>query len=106
VEAAPFAYVTNTQSATISVISTVSNPFGVAITPDGKFVYVTNSTSNNVSVISTASNTVVATIPVGDGPEAWPSPLDYSGTTSGNAHESAWNFQRGASATPGRTHNS
>src|SRR5262245_32739233 len=33
------------------------------------FAYVSNTRSNNVSVIDIASNTVVATIPVGFGPE-------------------------------------
>ena len=51
--AAPFAYVVNEVSATVSVIDTASNtvvatipvgenPQGVAITPNGKFVYVTS----------------------------------------------------------------
>jgi YVTN family beta-propeller protein len=77
--AAPFAYVTNFNSDTVSVISMAtntvvatipvgSNPLGVAITPDGEFVYVTNSGAGTVSVISTASNTVVATMPVGSNP--------------------------------------
>jgi len=39
----------------------------VAITPDGTFAYVTGGVQT-VSVIETASNTVVATVPVGDGP--------------------------------------
>src|SRR5271170_6734249 len=34
----------------------------------GFLFYVTNLDSNNVSVINTATNTVIATIPVGDGP--------------------------------------
>ena len=78
--AAPFAYVTNFNSGTVSVISTANNtvigdrlalpshPFGVAITPDGKFVYVTDYESGTISVISTASKTVVATTPAGMGP--------------------------------------
>ena len=36
---------------------------------DFNLVYVTNFSSSNVSVINTASNTVVATVPVGAGPE-------------------------------------
>ena len=85
--AAPFAYVTNASSNTVSVIDTatntvvatvpvgngeVANPFlfpsGVAVTPDGKHTYVTNASSNTVSVIDTATNTVVATVPVGINP--------------------------------------
>ncbi len=54
-EAAPFAYVTNVNSNTVSVIDTATNtvvatvpvrsndnPEGVAITPDGAFAYVAN----------------------------------------------------------------
>jgi YVTN family beta-propeller protein len=43
----------------------------VAVTPDGNTVYVANLGDNTVSVIATASNTVVATIPVGNGPLAF-----------------------------------
>ncbi len=71
-----FAYVTNGNSGTVSVIETASNtvvatvrvgirPAGVAITPDGAFAYVTNIDSGTVSVIETASNTVVTTVGVG-----------------------------------------
>ena len=78
-QAAPFAYITNQGSNTVSVIDTASNtvtatvpvgsvPFGVAVTPDGAFVYVANANSNTVSVIATASNTVTATVPVGVAP--------------------------------------
>ena len=38
------------------------------------FAYVTSG-GNNVSVIDTATNMVVATVPTGDDPEGWPSPL-------------------------------
>jgi YVTN family beta-propeller protein len=68
-EAAPFAYVTNTNSHDVSVIDTAANPpsvvaavfvgepvDGVAVTPDGKHAYVIG---EDVSVIDTASNTVV-----------------------------------------------
>ncbi len=80
-EAAPFLYVANVNSSSVSVIDTATNtvvatipvglfPFGVAVTPDGKHVYVTNNNggSGNVSVIATATNTKVAAIPVGHGP--------------------------------------
>ena len=74
--AAPFAYIANSNSDTVSVIDTASNtvtatvavgtqPFGVAVNPAGTRVYVTNLSSNTVSVIDTASNTVVATVAVG-----------------------------------------
>ncbi len=97
VVAAPFAYVTNNSSNTVSVIDTATNivvatipvdsPAGVAITPDGKHAYVANYKSNTVSVIDTATNTVVAMIPVGgfgvaitpDGQHAFVT--DYTSTT-------------------------
>ncbi len=77
--AAPFAYVTDIGSNTVSVIDTATNtvvatvpvesaPVGVGITPDGTHTYVANSGSNTVSVIDTATNTVVATVPVGGSP--------------------------------------
>ena len=71
-------------TATNTVVATVTvgtNPFGVAITPDGKHAYVANDGSNNVSVIDTASNTRGgATIPVGMPPMGSPSPR--TGNTS------------------------
>ena len=88
----PLAYVTNFFENTVSVIDTASNtvvttipvggePFGVAFTRDencphehddpchSPLAYVTNDRLDTVSVIDTARNTVVATIPVGIGPE-------------------------------------
>ena len=74
------AYVTNTGTNNVSVISTGPNnviatipvgngPQGVAVTPDSSTVYVGNQTDNTVSVISTASNSVVGgPIPVGANP--------------------------------------
>jgi gliding motility-associated-like protein len=72
-----FAYITNNNANTVSVINigtnkvvatiTVgTNPSGVAISPDGTRVYIVNSNSSTVSVINTASNTVIATIPIGE----------------------------------------
>jgi YVTN family beta-propeller protein len=74
-----FAYVTNVDDNTVSVINTANNkvvatisvggfPDAVATTPDGTHAYVTNAFDSNVSVIDTASNTVVATISVGSSP--------------------------------------
>ena len=71
--AAPFAYVTNYENNTVSVIDTATNkvtstvpvgsgPEGIAVTPDGKKVYVANNDSNSVSVIDTATNSVIANI--------------------------------------------
>ena len=78
-QAAPFAYITNTDSGTVSVLDTADNtvtasvavgsgPGGVAVTPDGTRVYVTNRASDTVSVLDTADNTVIATVAVGDVP--------------------------------------
>jgi gliding motility-associated-like protein len=74
-----FAYITNLNDNTVSVINTTTykivstipvgkQPEGVAISKDGQTVYVTNFGSNNISVISASSNTVTSTINVGQGP--------------------------------------
>ncbi|MFE3548931.1 IPT/TIG domain-containing protein, partial [Streptomyces kronopolitis] len=76
---APFAYVTNNVSNTVSVIDTNTNtviatipvgsgPEGLAVTPNGAKIYVANNVSHTVSVINTANNTVIATIPVAGAP--------------------------------------
>ncbi len=68
-------FVANTNSNTVSEISTANNqvintiavgnsPTGVAISPDGQLVYVANSGSNSVSEISTKSASVIRTIAV------------------------------------------
>lgn len=78
-QAAPFAYITNQNEDSVSVVDTAlntvtatitvgNNPFGVAVTPNGDFVYVTNSDSGTVSVVDTATNLVTATIMVGANP--------------------------------------
>ena len=75
----PYAYITSYYNNTVSVIDTAtnkvtatvnvgSNPFGVAVSPDGTKAYVTNGGSNTVSVIDTATNTVTATVNVGKWP--------------------------------------
>lgn len=77
--ASPFAYVTNSDVGTISVVDTASNalvaivpvqgaPFGVATHPLGGRAYVANSSSNTLSVVDTNTNTVVANVAVGNGP--------------------------------------
>jgi YVTN family beta-propeller protein len=71
-----FAYITNTASASVSVVDIVTGtvtatiavgdqPYGVAVHPDGSTVYVTTELGFDVSVIDTASNTVTATVEVG-----------------------------------------
>ncbi|MBA2350754.1 MAG: beta-propeller fold lactonase family protein [Burkholderiales bacterium] len=77
--AAPFAYITNAASNSVSVIDIATNavtatitvganPTGVAVGFDGARVYITNTGNNSVSVIDTASNAVTSTISVGNGP--------------------------------------
>lgn len=76
---AQFAYVTNSDSSSVSVINTDTNsvtatikvgngPDAIAINPIGTKAYVANSSSDTVSVIDIASNTVTATINVGARP--------------------------------------
>jgi YVTN family beta-propeller protein len=56
----------------IAAIQVGANPFGVAVTPDGRKVYVANAGSNTVSVIDTETNTVVdPPISVGNAPLAF-----------------------------------
>ena len=77
--AAPFAYITNFGSTTVSVIDTATNtvtatiggfdyPEGVAVSPDGTKVYVANEGNSTVSVINTTTNKVTATVNVGTNP--------------------------------------
>ena len=84
--AAPYAYITNLNSNTVSVIDIPTNtviktvivgygPQGIAVTPDGSKVYVTNSgygyqhPESSVSVIDTATNTVIKTLTAGHEPK-------------------------------------
>jgi YVTN family beta-propeller protein len=77
--AQPCAYVTNSDSGSVSVINTGSNrvaatisvgnsPVGIALPPDGHFAYVANFGDGTVSVVNTATNSVTAAIPVGINP--------------------------------------
>ena len=71
------AYVTNTVSGTVSVVTRSpkgrlkkpklhipvgTEPYGIAVTPNGTRVFVANARSNTVSVIDTATDTVISTI--------------------------------------------
>ena len=71
--AAPFAYITNQFSDSLSIIDTSTDtvvdtlnlgsfPWGVAVDTSGTRVYVTNAGSNTVSVINATDNTVIATL--------------------------------------------
>jgi uncharacterized protein (TIGR03437 family) len=73
-----FAYVANTVSGTVTILSLDRTkpylatlvaqvkvgiePYGLALTPSGRKLYVANARSNSVSVIDTASNQVIRTI--------------------------------------------
>ena len=57
--------VINTGTKAVAATIAVSNPIGVAVTPNGAFVYVVSSGPGKVLVISTLTNKVVATITVG-----------------------------------------
>jgi YVTN family beta-propeller protein len=73
--AAPFAYIANSSSNTVTVIDTMDlsvleagipvgqYPYGVAVSKAGDKVYITNQLSKNISVIDAATNTVLRTIP-------------------------------------------
>ncbi len=77
--AAPFAYITNFFSSTVSVIDIATNtvvttipgfsrPDGIGIVADGSRVYVANFTGDSVSVIDAATHTIIAGVPVGRSP--------------------------------------
>ena len=74
VHAAPFAYIANNTSGTVSVLDTATNtviastpvgntPYGVAVNAQGGRVYVTNQGSNSISVLDTMG-AVIGTIPL------------------------------------------
>jgi YVTN family beta-propeller protein len=77
---APFAYIPNGESNTVTVVDTADNTvravvpvggtaYGVAVDPRGAFAYVSNNIeAGTVSVIDTATNEVAVTIPVGAHP--------------------------------------
>lgn len=78
------AYVTNTVSGTVSVISLQGSdafqvvadipvgtePRGCTLSPNGTYLYVANHTAGTVSVIDTAARTVIDTVAVGGQPQA------------------------------------
>ena len=77
--AAPYAYVANSSSDTVSVIDTASDaviktipvgsgPWGVAVGPGGERVYVTNHYDNTLSVIDGVTQSVIKTVATGAGP--------------------------------------
>lgn len=73
-----YAYITNQQDGTVSIINTITNkvistinvgqrPTGTAISPDGEKVYITNQFNNSISVISTLTNKVISNISLKNG---------------------------------------
>ena len=50
------------------ILDVGSSPVGIAVSPDGTKVYVANYDDNTTSVINTSTNSVIATVPVGTGP--------------------------------------
>src|SRR3989440_1085017 len=80
-EAAPFAYVSNEGSASISIIDTATDkvvstmkigqkPRGIAISPDGKRLYISDQTANALRVIDTGKNAEITQVTLGESPEA------------------------------------
>src|SRR6266404_6593674 len=80
-EAAPFAYVPNEGSASISIIDTATDkvvstlkigqkPRGIAVAPDGKRLYISDQTANALVVVDLDRNVQAATLHLGDSPEA------------------------------------
>ena len=75
----PYAYITNSDSDSVSVIDTATDavvstidigncPTGIAVNAAGTRAYVTNENSNNLSVINTSTNTVISSLDVGLNP--------------------------------------
>ncbi len=56
---------TSTYALAGAITSGTTNPYGVAMTPDGDEVWVTESGTNTVSVIATATNKITDTVVVG-----------------------------------------
>jgi len=78
--AAPFAYVPNERSGTVSVIDTASDrvvatiktggkPRGIAASPDGRRLYVSDQPTGSLVVVDLAAREISEQIPVGKSPE-------------------------------------
>lgn len=53
-----------------TVVNTISteNPWGIALTPNGRYAYVANRNTDKISIIDLSTDTVIGYIPVGDEP--------------------------------------
>jgi YVTN family beta-propeller protein len=71
--ATPYAYVTNSGSKSVSVIDTATNnvaatipvgtePYGIAVSPDGMLIYVANSADTTVDIINSQTYNIIATV--------------------------------------------
>jgi YVTN family beta-propeller protein len=78
--AAPFAYVANEESGTVSVIDTATDkvvrdipagkkPRGMALSKDGKHLYVSDQPKNVLDVIDVDKGEIVGTVALGESPE-------------------------------------
>ncbi len=78
--AAPFAYVANEESGTVSVIDTATDkvvreiaagkkPRGMALSKDGKRLYVSDQPNNALDIIDTEKGEIVGTVALGESPE-------------------------------------
>jgi YVTN family beta-propeller protein len=54
----------------VASIGGFSNPYGLALTPDGRYLYVANESSGYVSQVDTTTNEIVNTIKVGNNPRS------------------------------------
>jgi len=87
--AGAYAYITNYDDQTVSVIDTVTNtvtdtvpvgrdPYGIAVSPDGTKAYVTNQAINTVSIIDIPTKKVTSQVKVGNYP--WGIAVNPAGT--------------------------
>jgi YVTN family beta-propeller protein len=87
--AGAYAYITNYDDQTVSVINTATNtvtatvpvgrdPYGIAVSPDGTKAYVTNQAINTVSIIDIPTNKVTSKVKVGNYP--WGIAVNPAGT--------------------------
>ena len=61
-------FIDTSNDAVTAVVRVGTDPYGIAISPDGKKVYVTDLKANNVLVIDTATGTLIDSVPVETSP--------------------------------------